>query len=48
MKFWDRLLIFFQSIGLAIVLFWYFGSLLFFVLPALGVIYLAIGGIHHA
>jgi hypothetical protein len=44
----DRILIFLSSISLAIILFWYFGWLVVFGLPVLGLVYVIFGGHRHA
>ncbi len=44
----DRILVFLSSISLSIVLFWYFGWLIVFGLPLIGLGYVIFGGKRHA
>ena len=44
MKLFQRVMVFMLSVTWSIILFWYFGSLLFFVLPVLGIDFIVIGG----
>lgn len=48
MKTTYRLMIFLHSFFYGVLLWWYFGSLLWFAVSFVGVIYLAIGGIKRA
>jgi hypothetical protein len=48
MKLKERILIAFSTIFWGIILFWLIGSPLFFFLPVIGIIYVFIGGLHHA
>jgi len=48
MKLSSRLLLFLHSFFYGVLLWWYFGSLLWFVVPVLGLIYFAIGVMKHA
>jgi len=48
MKLKERLFLLFSLYFWAVLLFWFFGSLFFFVLPVSGVFYLFLGGKKHA
>ncbi len=47
MRFLQRILVFLSSITLSTILFWYFGSLWYFLFVLIGVFYLIKGGIKH-
>lgn len=48
MRLKDRILVFLSSVILGVELFWYFGPLLFLLLPFGGLLFIFIGGKKHA